>query len=209
MRGDAKYILALLSRPSGRTTPPGESENTSVAGRTRLQKIMYTASRAYAQVDYGFKPYKHGMYSKRLNNALNEYAESGLVCMPDGDGWPIHLTKAGLATAKSQKYDTGVCEALVSMREFLGGMSYGEMIAFTYTKYPEMKERSEILGYYEENRAQAAVSLHQQGKVSLSLAVEISGMPPEEFEDMLDDNGMPLYPPAHGADDAVTRARVA
>ena len=209
IKADDKYILALLSHPSSFSVPLGESEDMSVGGKTRVQNIMYMVSKAYPEVDYGFESHAYGMYSQRLDDALNKYAESDIICLPKEGGGPIHLTKDGLRDAKTHRYDSDVCGALADAREFLCGMTCDEMIAFMYAKYPEMKEFSEILDQYEESRTRAAMSLFQDGKVSLSLAIEISGMSAEKFEDMLDENAVPLYPPARAADDTKVRARIA
>ena len=184
---DRRYVLALLCIEDGDT-------KDTVAGSTWLQKIMYVASKAHPEIEcYGFEPNKYGMYSKQLKNMLDGLRRDGLVNIretPDGKRDPISLTREGrcIADANSKTDNPGVISTLKAVKSVLNNLTYIELIALMYTKFPEMLEKSEQKDNYERLRKEAALSMVKDDKISFSLGVQISGLDRKVFGKELDES---------------------
>ena len=181
---DKKYVLALLHINTG-------GENNGISGQTWLQKIMYAASKAHPELECDFAPHIHGMYSQRLKYTLEELETEGLICMEedDEDGRrPVHLTRRGHVKAEEAIKDVkpSILRSLYSLKSVFSRLAYREMIVLSYTKFPEMKEKSKLVKEYEMWRKDAALSMVKGGKISRSLGAKIYGMGVVEFDDYLD-----------------------
>lgn len=179
---DKKYVLALLRVET-------DGENNGINGQAWIQKMMYAASKAYPQLECGFKPHLYGMYSQYLENILCELKEDGIVCMEkDGEErHPVHLTWRGRQEADKAIKDVepNVLRSLRSLKSAFNGLTYRELIVLSYTKFPEMLEKSDIIEDYQKWRKDAALSMVKHGKISLSLGAHIYGIGVADFEDCL------------------------
>ncbi len=179
---EKKYVLALLRVET-------DGENNGISGQTWIQKMMYAASKAHPQLECGFVPHLRGMYSQRLKNTLCELEKNGLVCMEkDGEErQPVHLTWRGRQEADEaiKDVESNVLRSLHSLKSVFNGLTYREMIALSYTKFPEMLEKSELSDKYQEWRKDAALSMAGRGKISMSLGAQIYGTGVADFEDCL------------------------
>lgn len=179
---DKKYVLALLQVET-------DGENNGISGQTWIQKMVYAASKAHPQLECGFVPHLRGMYSQRLKNILRELEKDGLVCMEKGgeERQPVHLTWRGRQEADEAIKDVepNVLRSLRSLKSVFNGLTYREMIALSYTKFPEMLEKSELRDKYQEWRKGAALSMVKHDKISMSLGAQIYGTDVADFEDCL------------------------
>ena len=182
---DGRYILALLR------IEEGDAIKSTIPGSTWLQKIMYVASKAHPEIDcYGFEPSKFGMHSTRLKNILDGLRKDGLININETTDKrsPISLTKKGRRSAEvnSETDNPDVLSTLRVVKSALNNLTYTELIVLTYTKFPEMLEKSEQKDKYEQWREEAALSMVKHDKISFSLGVQISGLDREEFGKKLD-----------------------
>lgn len=178
----SEYVLELLRIDDG-------TGNDVIRGHTWMQKMMYACSKAHPEMDYGFVPYRYGMYSERLVGILDNLKEHGLICMEktaEDQRSPIHLTEAGREIADCLPGCTpDVLTTLRSAKLTLNRLSYNELVALAYTKFPEMREKSEQVDKYEEWRENAALTMVRAGKISRSLGASVAGLNEEEFDDRL------------------------
>ena len=179
---DKKYVLALLGAET-------DGEDNGISGQTWIQKMMYAASKAHPQLECGFVPHLRGMYSQRLKDILRELETDGLVCMEkDGEErQPVHLTWRGRQEAGKaiKNVEPNVLRSLCSLKSVFNGLQYREMIVLSYTKWPEMLEKSELRDDYQEWRKDAALSMVKRGKISMSLGAQIYGTGVADFENFL------------------------
>lgn len=179
---EKKYVLALLQVET-------DGDNNGISGQTWMQNMMYAASKAHPQLEYGFVPHMRGMYSQRLKNILHDLEKDGLVCMEkDGEErQPVHLTWRGRQEAEEAIKDVepNVLRSLRSLKSVFNGLKYNEMISLSYTKFPEMLEKSEIRDEYQAWRKDAALSMVRRGKISMSLGAQIYGTGVADFEDII------------------------
>ncbi len=182
---DGRYVLALLR------IEDGDAIKGTIPGATWIQKMMYVASKAHPEIEcYGFEPGKFGMYSNRLKNILNGLNKDGLINMnetADGMRSPISLTKDGRRTAdaNSKADNLDVLRTLREVKSVLNRLTYYELIALMYTKFPEMLEKTEQKDEYEQWREKSALTMVKDDKISFSLGVQISGLDRKEFGERL------------------------
>lgn len=172
---DERYVLELLRMDD-------DMGNDVIRGHTWVQKMVYVASRAHPEVDYGFEPYKYGMYSNKLKKILVSLKRDGLICMERAgeERSPVHLTEAGRGTVKPH-LDPEVLDTLRWVKSALNHLTYRELIVLTYTKYPEMLKNSTQKDKYEKWRVDAALSMVKNAKTSFMLGVRMSGLDFDEF----------------------------
>ena len=170
--------------------------DSSVRGKTWVQKIMYIASRLCGDDAFGFAPHRYGMYSKTLDESLSRCSRDGLICMhvPEGDG-AIHLTEKG-----SKKVNPAVCgdnmlRQMQSVKSLLNSLDYREMIVYSYALFPEMAENSDIVDSFKSWRVDAATSMYLKGAVSFALAARISDLGQDGFGDHLRLGGIEPHTP--------------
>ena len=201
MRGkvvvDKKYVLVLLRIET-------YGENNGITGQLWLRKMVYAASKVYPQLECGFVSHTHGMHSQYLKNTLHELEKAGLVRMEkDGEErQPVHLTWRGRQEANEAIKDVepNVLRSLHSLKSVFTRLTYREMIVLSYTKFPEMLEKSELKDRYHEWRKDAALSMVKNGRISLSLGAHICGMGVADFEDMVLQYDMGFFSSTRNAD---------
>jgi len=66
------------------------------------------------------------------------------------------------------------------------------MLAIVYFTYPEMTFESLVKQRIDRKREQLAINLLKKGKVSISKAAEMAGMPLDSFYDLLKHKGIKL-----------------
>ena len=100
---------------------------------------------------------------------------------------PVHLTWRGRKEADKsiQDVEPNVLRSLRSLKSVFNGLTYREMIVLSYTKFPEMLEKSELRDNYQRWRKDAALSMVRRGRISMSLGAQIYGMGVADFEDYL------------------------
>lgn len=179
---EREYVLKLLSVED-------DTGNKTIRGSTWLQKMMYVASKDHPDMNYDFKPYKYGMYSKNLHAILTQLRNDNLVCMEETeeDSNPVHLTALGRKDAKKYSCAPEIQDTLQSIKSELNQLSYQELIVLMYTKFPEMLEKCTQKEKYEKWREHIAVSMVKDDKVSFLLGVQMSGLDRDVFADRLEE----------------------
>lgn len=187
---DKAWLLALLHIKDA-------NGDRAVQGKTWLHKIVYVASRYETALDCGFVPERFGMFSRSLEDALEWCIQKGLICKDSSDNTaksPLYLSSIGEAYIKNriEALDSRTLDILYKIKSALNGMTYNELIAFCYTRYPEMLENTTERDRYERSRWDAAVSSFVNGKVTTAMAARIAGMKSWEFEKRLLEDGYDL-----------------
>lgn len=188
-----QYVLAVVAMKDA------DSErvpNSSIKGKTWLQKIMYIASKSHGDNRFGFKPYKYGMYSKTLEESVTRCSRDGLICTnhPNVDG-PIHITDKGKEKMDPDKCENNMLLELQAIKSVLNNLDYHQMIVYSYALFPEMAEHSEIVSNFESWRVEEATAMYLKGSVSFALAATISGLGRDGFGNHLRDGGIEPYSP--------------
>lgn len=182
MEDQTAHVLELLRIED-------ETGHRTIEGQTWIQKMMYVVSKTHPKLKYGFKQHRYGMYSENLKEILIDLSKKGLICMDQNNekNQPIHLTTKGLKKAEKIRndVDSGIQKTLQTVKCALNTLRYDELIVLMYTKYPEMLEKSEQKGKYNEWRENAAISMVQNDKVSSLLGLRMSGLSWEEFGDRI------------------------
>ena len=107
----------------------------------------------------------------------------------------MSLTHTGLPIAK-KIWDESPPEErrrVSELKSFLNKMNYWEIIAFSYSTFPETTTNSNIKLEFERNRRNAAVGLFKNHDVSLKKAASIAGTSVEDFEGELKKRGIRPY----------------
>ncbi len=188
-----QYVLAVVAM---RDADPGKVPDSSIKGKTWLQKIMYIASKSHADNRFGFKSYKYGMYSPTLEESVTRCSQDGLICTnhPNGDG-PIHITDKGKEKMDPDKCENNMLLELQAIKSVLNNLEYRQMIVYSYALFPEMAKHSEIVDDFESWRVEEATAMYLKGSVSFALAATISGLGRDDFESHLRDGGIEPYSP--------------
>ena len=180
---NGEYVLKMLRMDD-------HDGNDVIRGRTWLQKMMYAGSKDHRELDYGFVPHSHGMYSKSLACIVDSLETQGLVCTEKAEEIarsPIHLTGAGRAAADGATgCNPDVLETLRSVKTTLNPLDYRELVVLMYFEYPEMLEKASRRDKYEDWREDAALSMASKEKISFSLGAAISGLDREAFRARLE-----------------------
>ena len=174
---DALIIAVLFSNNS-----------EPIKGRLWLQKIVFVLDRNIEQIKAIFDGYYIGPYSERVTLALERFIGSGYVDITSSG--KIFLTDKGkeLASSIIKKITKEKYDLINEVKEFLNGMNRIELIAFTYSTFPEYTDKSDVYEEYLRTRLQASISLYKKGKISLEKASEIAGIPLVEYIKIIKNN---------------------
>lgn len=186
---EEKYLYLLLIAP-GFT----QKLNEPVKGDTWLQKEMHALSKLIPKLNWEFDEYNFGAFSPGLEAVQVQSSNSGLIEQPDGRG-PILLTRKGSKIAKQLWNEISERErhAISNLKSFLNEMSYWELIAFSYSTFPETTNQSEIKPEFFKSRINSAIKLFERQKISLKKASQIADLTQEKFMAELKKRNIPLY----------------
>ena len=174
---EEKYLYLLLFAP-GYTC----KFNEPIKGNTWLHKHIHVLSKAIPESGFEFEKHDFGIYSPSLEIILNQNITSNYICQTHAqrtfDKRPIELTEDGIRIAKTlwKKLNLNEQEIISKLKSFLNEMSYWELVAFSYSTFPETTTHSQIMPKFQENRLPVAISLFVKQKISLKKAASISGI---------------------------------
>lgn len=174
LSGPGKLILLLLHSQSDAPLP----------GRTHLQKEAFVISHALPGLsqDLGFEPHLMGPYSSALADEAEQLELSELVVE---DGGSLRITERGRSLASSLERETGrtVLAKIAELKALMNDMTRDELLAFVYFGLADepLEPESEEYTRVSALRQRLARSLLRKGKVSMSRAAEIAGVPLERF----------------------------
>jgi predicted HTH domain antitoxin len=173
MEGDArelpiveKYTLLLLYAAGGR-----------VRGKLWFHKEMFELSQAFSDLaeELDFNAYSYGPFSEALEEHRDMLENSGLL-----DG--LSLTDRGLKLAEElwRREPSRGKEVVKATASFLEGLDRDELLLYTYVTHPETAGKSDARERIMRRRREIALKMLEEGKISLSLAAKLAGLPVEE-----------------------------
>lgn len=186
---EEKYLYLLLYAP-GST----KKYNEPIRGDTWLQKEMHVISKFIKLAQYDFDEHNFGIFSPSLVTIKAQNTASEMIKQQDEKG-PLQLTGKGLDVAEKLWKKTPEQEKYVisDLKEFLNDMNYWELIAFSYSTFPDTTSKSEIKPEFQHTRLSSAISLFRRQKVSLNKAAMIAGMDVDEFTEELKKRNISAY----------------
>lgn len=186
---EEKYLYLLLYAP-GSNNQYGEP----IRGSTWLQKMMHFLTRGENGPQYAFRPHNFGAFSDDLELLQLQNIKSGLI-EQNCNGGRLKLTIMGqeiaakLWTEASEQVKIGISTA----KDFFGDLSKNELIAYSYSMFPETTSKSEIINTFHNTRVLAAVNMFKRQKISLKKAAKIAGLPEDKFVSELQSRSIPAF----------------
>lgn len=131
------------------------NEYAPIPGITMIQKQMVIIIREFApehdipSENPGFKAYKFGPYTERIDRALDVLYKSGYVNSKgriNSNNERFYLTEEGVAKGKAilSKFDQGIIDDLLALKHDLQQLTLRGIETYVYSKYPEYTDKSEI-----------------------------------------------------------------
>ncbi|MDA7942091.1 MAG: hypothetical protein MPJ05_08380 [Nitrosopumilus sp.] len=125
------YVLAAVG-----------ADDKPVSGKTKLQKILFLYSRDVPQTEplFGYRPYNFGPYSDSVNRSFEDLVNSGMI----SDSYSASLTDDATSGFEAAVKWIGErkMRLLAASKEFIGRMGHNPMLAYIYSKYPDMSKAS-------------------------------------------------------------------
>jgi uncharacterized protein YwgA len=161
-----------------------------IKGRLWLQKIIFVLDRNIDEIKAKFDGYRIGPFSENLEIALEQFIGSGYI--------EIDKHKRILLTQKGKDFAQNIIphiskermEIILDIKRFLNDLNEHELIAVIYSTFPEYTDKSDIKNQFEAYRLEAARSLYNKGKISLSKAADISGLKIDAFIKIIKDKSI-------------------
>jgi len=162
----------------------GALDGNPLRSKIKLHKLLFLFSNVFK--DYKelleFEPHLFGPYSDTINYIIEDLEKLGLIKI---SGSQYILTDEGWEVYQKFKPKKELLSVLEDFKEFLNDLSDNEILAFIYVSYPEYIEESAKWDELKNKRVSFAISLLKKGKISYGKAVEISGLKPSIFEDVI------------------------
>ncbi len=133
-----------------------------------------------------FIPHFLGPYSEPIEQSAKNLLSYELVEKKMGK---YCITQEGVRVFREpmNKLSEDKLEAIEDFKAFLNDLSRDELLVFIYDSFPEFTTESAIKEEINEKKVPVAISLYRKGKVSVEKAASLSGMPLEDFIDILRD----------------------
>lgn len=178
---EEKYLYLLLYAP-GNTG----KINERIIGNTWLQKEMYLLNRIIPQIKLPFNEHHYGAFSPTLDTITKQNTISELIKQNNFGMGRLWLSVEGLEIGKKlwNKISDKEKNSIMDVKKFMNDMDLWELIAYSYSTFPETTENSDVVEQFEDTRLDAACSLFQRKKVSIEKAASIAGI---YLEDMIEE----------------------
>ncbi|MDG6954657.1 MAG: hypothetical protein JRN33_06735 [Nitrososphaerota archaeon] len=172
-----RFLLMLLAAPGNQS-----KGHEPVKGKTWLQKEMFFISQNVGDLNElaGFENYRYGAYSEVIEDVLDQLITDRYVEVETGK---IQLSGKGVPFAR-QLWESATKEEkdiVQEIKALLNDMTNDELLGFSYSAYPDMKQNSDFAKILEKEKFKIALSLLRKGKVSREKAAEIAGQPLARF----------------------------
>jgi len=158
-----RYILMLFYAAGGK-----------VRGKLWFQKEMFELSKAFNDLgeELDFDAYNYGPFSEGLEESRDMMENSGLIkeLMLTDKGREIARTVWELADDRKK----GIVKETAM---FLENLDDDELLLYTYVTSPKMAARSDVVDRILNKRVEIALKMLEKGKVSVSLAAKLAGLP--------------------------------
>ena len=153
-----------------------------VRGRTRLQKMMFMASKADGELgrEGCFEPDNYGPYSEVVNEELEYLASIGVLRIAGGiGGGGIGITRAGRRIAERASKEVGADTPLMlaNLKELLNDLPTREVLGYVYAAYPETASESSEYRRIRPQMEGIMLSLIRKEKITSGHAAELLGKP--------------------------------
>jgi uncharacterized protein YwgA len=157
--------------------------------KVKLEKLLFLVSNVFENYSdlLDFDEYLLGPYSEIVNDALENLIRSGVVGQQKNH---YYLTDLGMQLYDRLKPQEELVQVLEDFKKFLNDLRDDEVLAFVYVTYPRFQKESKKWDNLKKNRIDIAISLFKKNKVSLSKAVEISGLNPTNFMSIIKRRGV-------------------
>lgn len=162
-----------------------------VRGRTKLQKMMFMASKADDELDREgcFEPDNYGPYSEVVDGELEYLASIGVLRIASGG---IGITRAGRRIAKRMSKEVGANTPLMlaNLKELLNDLPTREVLAYIYAAYPETTSESVEYQRIRPQMERIMVSLIRKEKITSGHAAELLGKPRHYVIELMKEAGI-------------------
>ena len=152
-----------------------------VRGRTRLQKMMFMASKADGELgrEGCFEPDNYGPYSEVVNEELEYLASIGVLRIAGGGGGGIGITRVGRRIAERASKEVGAETSLMlaNLKELLNDLPTREVLGYVYAAYPETASESVEYQRIRPQMESIMLSLIRKEKITSGHAAELLGKP--------------------------------
>ena len=149
-----------------------------VRGRTKLQKMMFLATKADDELDREgcFEPDSYGPYSEVVNEELEYLASVGVLRVA---GSEIGITRAGRRIAEKLSKEAGANTPLMlrNLKDLLNDLPTREVLGYIYAAYPETTSESVEYQKIKPQMEAIMVSLIRKEKITSGHAAELLGRP--------------------------------
>lgn len=149
-----------------------------VRGRTKMQKMMFLASKADDELDREgcFEPDNYGPYSEVVNEELEYLASVGVLRVA---GSEIGITRAGRRIAEKLSKEAGANTPLMlsNLKDLLNDLPTREVLGYIYAAYPETTSESVEYKKIKPQMEAIMVSLIRKEKITSGHAAELLGRP--------------------------------
>jgi len=164
---------------------------SAIKGKTWLQKIIYVISKSLKLSGFEFKPFNFGACSEEVIELKEMYINIGYIT-EDSQG--IRLSPQAFEDAEAiwNKLDERTRSYLNNIKRFLNELTEEELIAYTYSQWPEDASNSLIKESFLKNRVRIAINLFKKGKISLERGAIIAGMSIRDFMKTLSNRKIPV-----------------
>ena len=162
-----------------------------VRGRTKLQKMMFMASKADGELgrEGCFEPDNYGPYSEVVDGELEYLASIGVLRIAGG---AIGITRAGRRIAKRMSKEVGADTPLMlaNLKELLNDLPTREVLAYIYAAYPETTSESVEYQRIRPQMERIMVSLIRKEKITSGHAAELLGKPRHYVIELMKEAGI-------------------
>ena len=188
---EEKYLFLLLYAPGN-----SNKINEKVTGNTWLQKQMFLLKQIIPKMQLRFDEHRYGAYSPTLDILTKQNIVSELIKQQGNEGTGrLWLSEQGLEISKNlwNKVSDEEKKSIIDVKKFMNDMGLWELIAYSYSTFPETTENSDVVKQYEETRIDSACSLFQRKKASVEKAAAIAGTSIDNFIVELKKRNIPAF----------------
>lgn len=188
--GDEKFLYMLMYVP-GNTL----EFNEKLPGSTWLQKQVFLLKTVVPEIEFEFDEHHYGAFCRALDNLRKKSLESEKIIQPDRGRGPLWLSEKGMKIGKElwNNADESAQIHISNVKKFMNDMSFNELVAYSYSTFPETAVNSDSLELFEKTRIEAARLMFVKKKATLKKASRIAGMSLDDFVMILEGHGIPAY----------------
>jgi uncharacterized protein len=119
----------------------------------QVQKLFFLLDREAAHLiegpHFNFEPYDYGPFDRAVYDGLDDLARQGLVHVENSGRYRVYaLTQDGYIAGDNvlDELPANAQDYLVSVSDWIRRLSFQQLVAAIYNRYPEMKAKSVFRG---------------------------------------------------------------